>query len=835
MNSNLLTQIWRTSCFFLLLLGLSPVLAEASCGDGFVTVGETCDDGDLFSGDGCDSSCQVEAQRVCFGEPSTCPVTQNDRVSLGGNHGCLLNGESDILCWGNNTHDQLLAPQGSNFKKVVSGYRHSCAQRSDNSLSCWGNDGSGRATPPLGAFADVQLGSEHSCALELPEDGGEIVCWGSNTSGKATPPAGSFVSMAIGHAHGCGIRSDQTIECWGSSLYGRTDAPTEGSFIQVAAGGRSSCAIRENQDAICWGADGDGQLEVPSGEKFSSIVVGDKHTCGLTLGGSIRCFGSANYQQNEDPEGLFVALAAGWQTNCSFRESGTAYCWGRNNNNIAEPPTGVMLPEVCGDNLLVGEEQCDDGNLLPGDGCRADCTEERCGDGILDEFEACESGINGFGACCNEDCSFLGSEVECRGPEGVCDLVEYCSGTGESCPVDAKSESSCRSAVGSCDVEEFCDGFSNDCPADTIELADSVCRGSQGNCDLAEVCSGNSGICPSDMKRTDTCRPAGGVCDVAEVCDGVANECPNDQKYGTETSCRPSAYDCDAEEFCDGAGDACSVDLESAAGDACSDDGIFCTEDRCDGAGACTHLPGRSGVQCRGSAGACDVAEVCDGANEACPEDSGLPDSDDDGTCDAQDLCPDIFDPDQIDSDGDGDGDFCDICTASGEAISPQVKISKLTTGGGDDKFLLKGFMVFDAPPVFDPRDNGIRVLVEDASGALVVDATIPGGAFSPVTRSGWIPLKNGGYRFRSKALIGSAIQKVILKRTGRDPNAIVFKVTGAKGSFAFPEMQLPLMATLTLDPDPEMAAVCAEMAFSDAKPGPYCSFRNGNSVVLCR
>jgi len=814
-------RVRMTLCFALLAVGLSPALAAATCGDGIVTVGETCDDGDLFSGDGCDSACQVEAQRVCFGEPSTCPVTQNDRISLGGNHGCLLDGDSDIQCWGNNTHDQLLAPQGSNFKKVVSGYRHSCAQRLDNSLSCWGNDGSGRATPPLGAFADIQVGSEHSCALERPEDGGEIVCWGSNTSGKATPPAGSFISMGIGHSHGCAIRADQTIECWGSALYGRTDAPTEGSFVQVAAGGRSSCALLENDDAICWGADGDGQLQVPSGEKFSSITVGDKHTCGLTLDGRIRCFGSASYQQNEDPEGLFVALAAGWQTNCGFRESGIAYCWGRNNNNVAEPPSGVMLPEVCGDNLLVGEEQCDDGNLVPGDGCRADCTEERCGDGILDEFEACESGPDGFEVCCNEDCSFRGSGVACRISEGICDPAEYCSGTAESCPADAKSESSCRSAVGSCDVEEFCDGSSNDCPVDALELQGSLCRGLQGNCDLAEVCSGDSGLCPADMKRTDTCRIAGGICDVAEVCDGVGNQCPSDQKYGSETSCRSSAYDCDAEEFCDGLNHACPADLEAAAGDPCPDDGIF--------------LPGRAGVECRASSGACDVAEVCDGANASCPDDSGLPDADEDGTCDAQDLCPDIFDPDQTDSDGDGDGDFCDICTASGEPISPQVKISKLTTGDGDDKFLLKGFMVFDAPPVFDPRDNGVRLLVEDANGASVVDATIPGGAFSPVTRSGWIPLKNGGYRFRSRELIAGAVQKVILKRTGRDPNAIAFKVTGAKGSFAFPEMQLPLMATLTLDPDPEMAAVCAEMAFSAAKPGPYCSLRNGNSVVLCR
>ena len=822
-------------CLIVLLFGLSPAFAEANCGNGLITAGESCDDGDLFSGDGCNSSCEVEARRVCFGEPSTCPVTQNARISVGGNHGCLLDGNSDIQCWGNNTHDQLLAPQGSNFTKIVSGYRHSCALRLDGTISCWGNDGSGRATPPSGSFADVQLGSEHSCALKFPQDGGEIVCWGSNTSGKATPPTGSFVGMGIGHAHGCAIRDTGSLECWGSPLYDRTVAPTTGVFVQVAAGGRSSCGILDSGSAVCWGADGDGQLQVPPGAKFSSITVGDKHTCGLTLGGEILCFGAASYGQNEDPSGLFVALASGWQTNCAFRESGTATCWGRNNNNIAEAPTGIMLPEVCGDNLLVGAEQCDDGNLIPGDGCRADCTEERCGDGILDVLESCESGVGGFGACCQEDCQFRASDFPCRGSEGVCDPAEYCSGESEACPIDAKSQSICRGAVGVCDVAEICDGVSDDCPSDSLESAGTVCRAGQGECDLEEVCSGQSGLCPSDVKRTETCRPAGGLCDLAEVCDGVGNECPADDKHGPETLCRESAYDCDAAEFCDGTADGCPVDLEAAAGDPCTDDGIFCTEDVCDGEGVCTHLPGRAGEECRASQDACDVAEVCDGQNSACPADSGLPDTDEDGTCDAQDLCPEVFDPDQFDSDSDGEGDFCDLCTDAGTAISSQVKISKLTTGGGDDKFLMKGFMVFEDPPVFDPRDYGVRILVEDAAGVAVVEADIPADSFSPVTRSGWIPLKNGGFRFRSKTLVGGAVQKVILKRTGRDPNAVAFKITGTKGSFASPEIELPLTATLTLNPDPELAGVCVEMDFTGSKPDPYCSLRSGDAVVLCR
>ena len=48
------------------------------------------------------------------------------------------------------------------------------------------------------------------------------------------------------------------------------------------------------------------------------------------------------------------------------------------------------------------------------------------------------------------------------------------------------------------------------------------------------------------------------------------------------------------------------------------------------------------------------MAEACTGASATCPADTGLPDGDGDGTCDAQDDCPLVADPGQADSDGNG-------------------------------------------------------------------------------------------------------------------------------------------------------------------------------------
>src|ERR1700689_5033658 len=43
---------------------------------------------------------------------------------------------------------------------------------------------------------------------------------------------------------------------------------------------------------------------------------------------------------------------------------------------------------VCGDGIIEGNEVCDDGNTVSGDGCSADClSDETCGNGIVDVTE----------------------------------------------------------------------------------------------------------------------------------------------------------------------------------------------------------------------------------------------------------------------------------------------------------------------------------------------------------------------------------------------------------------------------------------------------------------
>jgi MYXO-CTERM domain-containing protein len=66
-----------------------------------------------------------------------------------------------------------------------------------------------------------------------------------------------------------------------------------------------------------------------------------------------------------------------------------------------------VLVGYCGDGNLGGEEVCDDGNEVGGDGCSSDCaSDERCGNSIVDTpaGEACDDGNTWSGDGCSSDC-----------------------------------------------------------------------------------------------------------------------------------------------------------------------------------------------------------------------------------------------------------------------------------------------------------------------------------------------------------------------------------------------------------------------------------------------
>ncbi|HEV7734644.1 MAG TPA: right-handed parallel beta-helix repeat-containing protein [Candidatus Binatia bacterium] len=339
------------------------------------------------------------------------------------------------------------------------------------------------------------------------------------------------------------------------------------------------------------------------------------------------------------------------------------------NNSDAGVVNGAAAPTVDAEDNYWG---CPDG---PTDGACDSAVGNVDADPFQTTIPACvECVVNGEcndGAFCNggETCNIgSGACVPSADPcTGGATCANLCNEAADNCFVPSGTE--CRASAGACDVAETCTGLGGGCPVDVLVSAGTGCRASAGACDLAETCTGLSTACPADAKSTAPCRASAGTCDVAESCDGVSDACPADGFALPSTVCRTAAGACDLQETCTGSGAACPADAKSTA--VCRGAAGTCdVAESCDGVGnACpTDVFQPSSTVCRPGSGVCDVAESCTGSSAVCPADVGATDTDGDGTCDAQDICPNVSDPAQLDGDNDGFGDACDNCPAIANA-----------------------------------------------------------------------------------------------------------------------------------------------------------------------
>jgi len=104
------------------------------------------------------------------------------------------------------------------------------------------------------------------------------------------------------------------------------------------------------------------------------------------------------------------------------------------NDNFPDAGVGTDAPtaSVCGDGIVDGNEQCDDGNTVGGDGCSATCMTEfntKCGNGQLDGAEQCDDGNTAGGDGCAADCT-VENGYTCAGTPSVCTAISPACGDG---------------------------------------------------------------------------------------------------------------------------------------------------------------------------------------------------------------------------------------------------------------------------------------------------------------------------------------------------------------------------------------------------------------------
>lgn len=205
---------------------------------------------------------------------------------------------------------------------------------------------------------------------------------------------------------------------------------------------------------------------------------------------------------------------------------------GGDHNGNGSGKDGGSGQSVCGDAVLQGSEECDDGNTAAGDGCSAACTWENgtdggggmdavCGNGIKEDGEGCDDHNVSSGDGCSASCA-----VE---PGWTCSVAGVCQAAlcgdhlvagNEECDDDDATPASGDGCSDTCKLEK---GFK--CPTPGAACVPTVCG--DGVAEGLEQCDdGNSDLgdgCSPTCEREPVC--ANGMC--TPVCgDGLI--LPND-------------------------------------------------------------------------------------------------------------------------------------------------------------------------------------------------------------------------------------------------------------------------------------------------------------------
>src|SRR4030095_2148797 len=240
----------------------------------------------------------------------------------------------------------------------------------------------------------------------------------------------------------------------------------------------------------------------------------------------------------------------------SGRTADTTYEWFvtvSDGTSTTTGPTWSFTTGGCGNGIIGGTEQCDDGNVIGADGCSVTCQVEPCfqcaGQPSVcspDTGAPCTDNVfcNGPDTCNGGTCSVHGGNP-CPGPDGDGNCAESCNEAADSCTAADPNGSACSDNL-FCNGPDTCNGGicsvhgGNACPGrDGDGTCAESCNEAADSCTAADP---NGSACSDSLfcNGPDTCN--GGICSVHG-----GNPCPGADGGGNRAaSCNEGPVRCTA-------------------------------------------------------------------------------------------------------------------------------------------------------------------------------------------------------------------------------------------------------------------------------------------------
>lgn len=405
----------------------------SSCGDGTRISAEACNDGNTSSGDGCSATCSVETGYTCsgaVGAQSSCSTTCGDGARAGAEACDDGNASNADSC----TNSCVAAACGDGYKN--GGEQCDPTDASDpNKNGCsatcglvsgGGSGGSGgtggvgsvhRSTTPEVYYEEQKTigGPRPACGNGIVEpDKGEECDSGSKNTGPDCSPKCKLLRCGDGI-----VTIGRNEEC---------EPPKDfnGAFMNPLIGpgglpltcGARYCALPMRTDAGEWTG---GCAWVSLSACSKSQAAGSQPVPSMTL---LSPMSSTPTTSMSDAEAVIrEAIEAILPNAPSIPETYVPVCGDGKLEGFGqeECDDGNTIPGdgcsatcaleplniICGNNTREGNEQCDDGSRNSSteqDACRVDCTLPRCGDGVRDSSEECDDGNDVAGDGCTPTC-----------------------------------------------------------------------------------------------------------------------------------------------------------------------------------------------------------------------------------------------------------------------------------------------------------------------------------------------------------------------------------------------------------------------------------------------